>query len=171
MWCNAIQEEIAEALEGFGIVLNSGVNNQLLGLLRSLSTPSGTIIAFAGTAAPSGYLACGTSPSTASRVSYPNLFAAIGTTWGVGDGSTTFGLPYFPVGYAAVQGGIVGTETVGQVISHLHSIDSAAANSGPGNINNGSGVTEGNPAITQTGSTGGSANFAAGSNVLMCVKT
>jgi len=50
---------------------------------------------------PTGWLEC--SGSAVSRTTYANLFAAIGTTWGVGDGSTTFNLPdlrgEFPRGY------------------------------------------------------------------------
>lgn len=42
-------------------------------------------------AAPSGWLACG--GQAVSRTTYAGLFAAIGTTYGVGDGSTTFNLP------------------------------------------------------------------------------
>lgn len=53
--------------------------------------PAGVIAPFAGTAAPSGYLFCDGSP--VSRSTYAALFAAISTTWGNGDGSTTFNLP------------------------------------------------------------------------------
>jgi microcystin-dependent protein len=47
--------------------------------------------AFAGSSAPTGWLLC--NGTTASRTTYSNLFSVIGTTYGVGDGSTTFGLP------------------------------------------------------------------------------
>lgn len=59
----------------------------------SQGSPSGVIEAFAGPKVnvPSGYLICDGSP--VSRASYPNLFAAIGESWGAGDGSTTFNLP------------------------------------------------------------------------------
>ncbi len=52
---------------------------------------AGMIIPFGGTTAPSGWLAC--DGSVVSRTTYAPLFAAIGTTWGVGDGSTTFAVP------------------------------------------------------------------------------
>ena len=52
--------------------------------------PSGTIVAFAGTSVPDGWLMCDGSP--VSRSAYPNLFTAIGATWG-GDGVNTFKLP------------------------------------------------------------------------------
>lgn len=51
----------------------------------------GVIAYFGMAAAPSGWLAA--DGSTVSRTTYDDLFAAIGTTFGVGDGSTTFVLP------------------------------------------------------------------------------
>jgi phage-related tail fiber protein len=53
--------------------------------------PTGTIHYFAGASAPAGYLRA--DGSAMSRTAYAALFAAIGTTFGVGDGSTTFNLP------------------------------------------------------------------------------
>lgn len=54
-------------------------------------TPVGTIIPYGGSTLPAGYLwAAG---GTASRTAYAELFAVYGTTYGAGDGSTTFGLP------------------------------------------------------------------------------
>jgi len=55
------------------------------------SVPSGAIFWFARDTAPSGYLAA--DGSNVSRTVYASLFSAIGTTWGAGDGSTTFTLP------------------------------------------------------------------------------
>ena len=59
--------------------------------IKKLLQPAGTIITFAGTTAPDGYLFC--DGSEISRNEYYELFDAIGTTWGAGDGSTTFNLP------------------------------------------------------------------------------
>lgn len=53
--------------------------------------PIGTILAMASTAHPTGWLNCNGSP--VSRATYAELFAVIGTTFGAGDGSTTFNLP------------------------------------------------------------------------------
>lgn len=53
--------------------------------------PPGTIIHYAGRTVPSGWLIC--NGANVSRTDYAALFAAIGTTYGAGDGSTTFGLP------------------------------------------------------------------------------
>ena len=51
----------------------------------------GNIIAFTGMNVPSGYLVC--DGSEVGRDVYPELFATIGTTYGAGDGSTTFNIP------------------------------------------------------------------------------
>lgn len=53
--------------------------------------PVGAIIDYAGTSAPAGWLLC--YGQNVSRTTYAALFAAIGVTHGVGDGSTTFTLP------------------------------------------------------------------------------
>ena len=53
--------------------------------------PAGVIVPFAGTTVPAGYLLC--DGSAVSRTTYADLFAAIGTTYGAGDGNTTFNLP------------------------------------------------------------------------------
>jgi microcystin-dependent protein len=53
--------------------------------------PSGIIMPFGGTSAPTGYLSC--DGSAISRTTYSTLFTAIGTTWGTGDGSSTFNVP------------------------------------------------------------------------------
>lgn len=55
------------------------------------SWPAGVIIPFAGKSVPTGYLLC--NGAAVSRTNYANLFAAIGTLYGAGDGSTTFNLP------------------------------------------------------------------------------
>lgn len=51
----------------------------------------GTIVAFAGNSSLDGYLIC--NGSAVSRTTYVELFAVIGTTYGTGDGSTTFNVP------------------------------------------------------------------------------
>lgn len=55
--------------------------------------PPGAVMDFAMQAAPAGWLVC--DGSQISRVDFAALFAAIGTTWGAGNGSTTFTLPDF----------------------------------------------------------------------------
>ena len=52
---------------------------------------TGEIKAFAGATVPKGYLLC--FGQAISRTAYAGLFAVLGTTYGAGDGSTTFNLP------------------------------------------------------------------------------
>lgn len=65
--------------------------------------PTGSILPYAGTSAPSYFLLC--QGQAVSRTTYANLFAVTSTSYGVGDGSTTFNLPNlqgrFPLGYSA----------------------------------------------------------------------
>lgn len=53
--------------------------------------PVGCVIPFAGAAAPTGWLLC--QGQAISRTTYAQLFSVIGTTYGSGDGKTTFNLP------------------------------------------------------------------------------
>ena len=53
--------------------------------------PVGAILDFAGTTPPDGWLLCG--GQNVSRTTYALLFACIGTTWGAGDGTSTFAIP------------------------------------------------------------------------------
>jgi len=57
----------------------------------SFLPPVGSVIDFAGPTAPSRWALC--FGQELSRTTYAALFAEIGTTWGVGNGSTTFNLP------------------------------------------------------------------------------
>lgn len=71
----------------------------------------GFVMEFAGSTVPSGWLAC--DGSAISRTDYADLFAAIGTTYGSGDGSTTFNLPIKSVytGKVVGNGMTIGLET------------------------------------------------------------
>lgn len=55
------------------------------------TVPTGTILPFAGSTIPSGFLAC--NGAAVSRTTYSALFSAIGTAYGSGNGSTTFNVP------------------------------------------------------------------------------
>jgi microcystin-dependent protein len=70
---------------------------------QTFLVPTGGILPYAGSSAPSNYLLC--DGSLISRSTYATLFGVIGTTFGAGDGSTTFQLPNLknriPVGAGA----------------------------------------------------------------------
>jgi hypothetical protein len=132
--------------------------------------PVGTLIAFARSSPPAGYLVCPTAATNISRVTYSDLYAAIGTTWGAGDGATTFGMPWFPANYTLLQASAnVGTKSEGDVKSHNHSFPLGTTDStGVAMAADGQGPTSSQVAATEN--TGGSANYAAGMRVLICVK-
>lgn len=109
--------------------------------------PVGTYIQFAGASAPTGYLAC--NGAAVSRSTYAALFGVIATTYGVGDGSTTFNLPdargLVMVGAgahgtmtrangAAYNGGSVGATRNDQMQGHYHSAVGQQATAGLTNV-------------------------------------
>jgi len=92
-----------------------------VGATGSGAAPVGSIEAFAGASLPTNYLWC--QGAEVSRSTYSGLFGIIGTTWGVGDGSTTFNLPNlqgrFPLGagqgLTGAGGGTGTNRTLGQL--------------------------------------------------------
>jgi microcystin-dependent protein len=96
---------------------------ELINPIRHQVLP-GTIIVWAGTSTPNGYLRLPMTATNVSRTAYAALFAAIGTTFGVGDGATTFGLPYLPADYSILQAnGNQATQSAGSNISHSHGVN------------------------------------------------
>jgi microcystin-dependent protein len=65
----------------------------LQGQSAAMLAPPGAIMDFAMQVCPAGWIE--TNGSTVLRAQYTSLYAAIGTTWGEGDGVTTFTLPEF----------------------------------------------------------------------------
>lgn len=144
------------------------------------AVPPGTRASFAMDAAPAGYLI--EDGSAVSRAEYADLFAAIGTTWGAGDGSTTFNLPNaeneFERGASASRS--VGTVEADEMRAHNHS----AGMSGNGsNASNGNGGLLGSENIYRTsqsvnrlfademiGDTGGDETRPRCITVLKCIK-
>ena len=123
--------------------------------------PAGAIIMYGAASAPTGYLKC--DGSNVSRSTYADLFTAIGTTYGIGDGSLTFGIPNlesrFPIGYdggssyalAGTGGAITDTPTLSgtnagtaiteaQMPSHTH--DSWGSGWPTGTWTGGTGTTQ-----------------------------
>ncbi|MFZ2587894.1 MAG: phage tail protein [Alphaproteobacteria bacterium] len=77
---------VGEVSVGSGLSLVSGVLAAAV-----VGVPSGVVVPFAGAVAPSGWMMC--DGSAVSRATYADLFTAVGTVFGSGDGSTTFNLP------------------------------------------------------------------------------
>ncbi|MDN0081615.1 phage tail protein [Crenobacter sp. SG2305] len=97
--------------------------------VEAVGAKPGTLtVTFADTP-PAGTLVC--NGAAVSRATYANLFAAIGTKYGAGNGLTTFNLPNIPDGYALLAGAAsnVGKVVTGDVISHSHTASSGAGGS------------------------------------------
>src|SRR6056300_842326 len=89
----------------------------------STAFSSGMLMMWSAAAAPSGWLLC--NGAAVSRTTYSNLFSVIGTSYGAGDGSTTFNLPNlmdrFPVGAGNNYNiGATGGSKDAIVVSHTH---------------------------------------------------
>lgn len=116
-------------------------------LVAGILPPSGALMPFAGSAAPTGYLIC--DGSAISRTTYGTLFSAIGTSYGTGDGSTTFNLPdlrgRMPVG----KGTHVSVDALGE------NDGAALANRRPAHSHAGTGRTADAGSHSHGGSIGG----------------
>jgi microcystin-dependent protein len=95
--------------------------------------PTGTILMWSTATAPSGYVLC--DGSAISRTTYAALFAVIATTFGAGDGSTTFNVPNYqgnvPLGsnpsYALAS---IGGSADAIVVTHTHTATSTVTDPG-----------------------------------------
>jgi microcystin-dependent protein len=175
---HVIIEELCNIATAAGAELDPASTNQCITAIQALiasagvGNPTGAVLPYAGTTAPAGYLLC--TGDNVSRTTYAALFAVIGTTFGEGDGSTTFGLPNlkgrFPLGKdnmggtsanvvtataADNLGGTGGEEshtlTIAEIPAHSHSYSQHNAG-GSGMTDNGN--NNGN-VTANTGSTGG----------------
>lgn len=121
----------------------TGLETRLVGLrtditsLQSLTTewatatnrviPPGFIAMWGGSTAPSGWLLC--NGAAHSRTGQAALYGVIGTTYGVGDGVTTFNVPNFNDRYPRGASGTnsVGTVLVQMVLAHSHTATAATS--------------------------------------------
>jgi len=85
------------------------------------AVPTGTILDFAGTIAPVGYLIC--DGTAVSRAAFMNLFNVIGTTWGAGDGTSTFNVPDLRRRVTVGSGG-TGSVTLGSAVGQTGGVES-----------------------------------------------
>lgn len=89
-WFHQVGEELRAVLDAGGITPDHTALTQLRDAIYSI-VGVGAIAFFAKNTAPTGWLKA--NGAAVSRTTYAALFAAIGTTFGAGDGSTTFNLP------------------------------------------------------------------------------
>lgn len=73
------------------LVNSNGSLSRIAGGTFYADSPIGSILPYGGATAPSGWFIC--DGTAVSRTTYAELFAVIGTSFGAGDGSTTFNLP------------------------------------------------------------------------------
>lgn len=90
-WFHMVTEEIRAVIAAAGLTPDHATVTQLAAAIPLMAVPAGTVIHVAKNSAPAGYLKA--NGAAVSRTTYAALFAAIGTTFGAGDGSTTFNLP------------------------------------------------------------------------------
>lgn len=156
--------------------------------------PTGTITSWSDSSIPTGFLEC--NGANVSRTTYSALFAVVGTTYGSGDGSSTFGLPDLqdnvPIGKSnnkalATTGGSNTVSTTGNISgstanaslsinqagSHNHNIPVTSITSGGNTIASGmNGGANSNDASGSKGGSGGhshnlSANFVGDANSVL----
>lgn len=101
--------------------------------------PTGGLVPFAGSVVPNGFLLC--DGSAVSRTTYADLFAAIGTTWGIGDGATTFNLPDLGGRYLKGAGSINDGQGGDSVVLGAFQDDETASNALSNSTSTVSGVT------------------------------
>jgi microcystin-dependent protein len=134
--------------------------------------PTGGIIAYAGATAPTGFLMC--DGAAISRAAYSSLFSAIGTTYGIGDNTTTFNVPDYRsrdiIGAGPAQGGLsartlgsvggeeIHTLTIAEMPSHTHTFGRDTGISGSYSPDVTAGFTPMNGLITSYATGGGSAH-------------
>lgn len=144
----------------------------MTGMFKSAPTAEvGTVDSFAQATPPDGWLEC--NGATVSRTAYAALFAKIGTTWGAGDGATTFQIPDlrgefvrgWDNGRGVDTGRALGTPQADELKAHTH---------GRGlNVVGGSQGAGGNvslPSYTQTDPTGGTETRPRNVAMLFCIK-
>ena len=124
----------------------------------SILNPTGSIIMYGAASAPSGYYLC--EGAAISRSTYSALFAVVGTTYGAGDGSTTFNVPDFrdraPYGASTFT---LGSKTAGEVnASGQNSTGTGTSgSSGASTVANNTGTGTTGTGTTGTATSGGTA--------------
>ena len=107
--------------------------------LSTLLIPSGTIALWPTTTPPTDWLIC--NGAAVSRTTYSTLFILFGTTFGAGNGSTTFNLPDYrnkmPYGSGTLPIGATGGSADSVVVSHTHVATSVSTVTDPGHLHAG----------------------------------
>lgn len=144
-------------------------------LATSSVFPTGSVLWFAANTPPTGFLKA--NGDAISRSTYATLFAVIGTTFGSGDGSTTFNLPDLRAefirgwddGRGVDSGRVFGSAQGQEIQAHVHTQTGSTVGPAAGSFAfaGGSGVA----AIQNTQSTGGTETRPRNVALLACIKT
>lgn len=140
-------------------------------------TPAGTVIWTARSTAPTGYLKA--NGAAISRTTYAALFSAIGTTYGSGNGSTTFNLPDlrgefirgWDDGAGIDSGRVFGSKQAQAIQSHTHSGVVGTNVNGSVTVNGGIIGVQSDGVDTSIGNTGGPETRPRNIALLACIKT
>lgn len=159
--------------------LSTFVANLTAAIRLLAGTSPGAVIYVAMNTAPSGYLKA--NGAAISRATYSALFSAIGTTFGSGDGSTTFTLPDLRGEFLRAwddsrgidSARVFGSAQSGAIQAHTHDIETSTSTSA-GSFDGVSGRVDGlGPAVTRTEkalSTGGTETRPRNIALLACIK-
>ena len=142
----------------------------------NMLVPTGAIMPFAMNSTPTGWLVC--NGGFHSRTVYAALFAAIGTLYGSGDGSTTFTVPdlqgHFVRGFGTAAGsGAFGVKQADAFESHTHTVAAGQANGISNGCGNGSTFQRANDsscAASATGAAGSTETRPKNIAMLYCIK-
>jgi microcystin-dependent protein len=137
-----------------GTAADRAVTPASLASAAALFVPPGAVLPFAMNVVPSGWLAA--NGAAVSRTTYASLFAAIGTLYGVGNGSTTFALPdlrgYFVRGSGTnadgTAAGTFGAKQADAFQGHRHEAEQTSTFAGP------TGTAQGSDAQANSQTTG-----------------
>lgn len=140
-WLNDVQEELVSILDAAQVTPHKGTTDQVLKAILALIEANnpvgvGALEAYAVSSAPPGWLRC--NGAAVSRTTYSRLFAAIGTTFGSGDGVSTFNLPELrgefirglDDGRGVDAGRVLGSTQDDALELHSHDIPTGTADSG-----------------------------------------
>jgi microcystin-dependent protein len=161
--------------------------------VQTNSIPTGSLMMWPTASAPTGYLLC--NGSAVSRTNFAALFAIIGTTFGVGDNSTTFNLPNYTNRLPVGAGGLYAAAATGGskdsvVVSHTHTASvtdpghshqtgstttdtgfSGARSTGTSGVATSTATTGISVGISTTGSSGTDANMPPYLSIFFIIKT
>jgi len=149
LWCEDSKE----------FYMGTGTGVQKVGSDGGSSVPIGTVLPWTSTTIPDGHFEC--NGQAISRTTFSELFAVLGTSFGSGDGSTTFNIPdlraEFIRGLDRGRGidinRLLGSAQADDLKSHVHSITNIWDNGGGSGVREGSGTQRGNVSTNATGGT------------------